>query len=290
MIPKINYKKAKSLNEASVYLAEKNSKLLSGGTDLLVQIRSNLCGLDTLIDIKGLSELNQIIEKDSEIFIGSAVTFSKIIESKIINEKLPILIQAAKKVGGPQIRNQATIGGNVQTASPAGDGLVALFALEAEVELVSQLNERKVSIKNYITGPKQTDKKQDEIIRGFWIPKRNFDYQSFFKVGKRNALSISIVNGVIGLNIDKNKIITEALIVLGAVAPTPVRIENAENLIKGKQYNEEISAKLQEEIMSMISPINDIRASKEYRGYISAVICENIIIESLEDMYNGGTI
>lgn len=156
MLSKFTYIKAKTLEEAVNYLAkEENASIISGGTDLLVQVRNKINKPNTIIDVKEIPDLAQIIETPEEVFIGGAVTFSEIIDSDIISTRFLLLKQAAQKVGSPQIRNIGTIAGNVQTASPAGDGLLAMFGLEAKIELISTKGERKVLIEDFIIGPKK---------------------------------------------------------------------------------------------------------------------------------------
>lgn len=283
MLRKFKYLKPETLELAIEYLAEEgeNAALLSGGTDLVVQIRAKMINAETVIDVRELPELRTISQNQEEVIIGGAVTFSELIESDIIRDYFPALRQAALKVGSPQIRNLGTIAGNVQTASPAGDVLVALFGEEAEVKLVSKNGERTVLIQNFITGPKKTNKKPDELITGFKLKKKSWDYEEFFKIGRRNALAISVLNGVIKLDFDENNNVSDALIVLGAVAPTPVRIKAAEEL-KGQSYTEELGKELQDIVKKSISPISDIRAGKEYREYMAAVKCNRIISGAFE--------
>ena len=280
MLKKFTYIKPKTIKEALYNL--KNDVLpLAGGSDLLVRIRAKICNPKSIIDISEISELREIYEDPKELFIGGAVTFSELIEFNIIGNYLFILKQAAQTVGSPQIRNIGTIAGNVQSASPAGDGLVALFGLEAKVNLISANNERTLPIKEFVIGPNKTDKKPNELIKGFTIFKKNWDYQKFFKIGKRNALAISIVNGVVKLNIDENKKITDACIILGAVASTPIRLKSAEELLVGNTYTSKLAYEFRETIKKSISPISDIRASKEYRRYIASVMCERIVSNSM---------
>jgi len=283
MLKKFTYIKPKTIKEALDNL--KNDALpLAGGTDLLVRIRAKICNPKSVIDIHEISELREIYEHPQELFIGGAVTFSELIEFNTIGNYLSILKQAAQTVGSPQIRNMGTIAGNVQTASPAGDGLLALFGLEAKVHLISTNNERTLPIEEFVIGPNKTDKKSNELIKGFTILKNNWDYQKYFKIGKRNALAISIVNGVVNLNIDKNKKINDACIILGAVAPTPIRLNAAEELLVGNTYTSKLACEFRKTIKNLILPISDIRGSREYRKYIASVICDRIVSNAI----NGG--
>lgn len=281
MLTKFKYIRPKTIDEALEILnTPENTAIISGGTDLLVQNRARLVEPNTVVDVKEIPELKQIRETDTDILLGSAVTFSMIIESDIVRKHANVLTQAAQCVGSPQIRNQGTIGGNAQTASPAGDGLVALCGMDAEVELVSLSGVRRMPVKQYVVGPGKTVKQHNELIKGFIIRKQEWDFSRFFKVGRRKALAISIVNGVINLSFDDEKNISSARITLGAVAPTPVQIADLEKELMGKRYSDELGTLIREKVLAAVAPISDIRGSKEYRSYIAAVRCDRIIKEA----------
>ncbi len=271
------YVKPISLSEALQHLNTNDVIVISGGTDIMIQLRYKSISPTKLVDVKDLEELKLIEEKGNTIYIGGAATFSQIVENDIIKNNFPTLVEAAQEVGGPQIRNVGTLAGNVQTASPAGDGLLALCALDATVELVSEKGSREVSIRDFVIGPKKTIKRHDEIIKCFKVKKQDWDYEKFFKVGKRNALAISIVNGIIKINFNEDETIKEARVVLGAVGPTPKRLERAEKYLVGKTCQEETIEELKSIVSNDISPISDIRGSSEYRKHIAAVNCGRYI-------------
>ncbi|WHH60482.1 xanthine dehydrogenase family protein subunit M [Petroclostridium sp. X23] len=287
MLVKFDYARCDSINDLLDVLSNsgKNIGLIAGGTDLLVQIRSKLVKPDAVISIKDIPELTEIKETAHDITVGAAVSFSEIIGSSVIHDNFPVLQDASGYIGSPIIRNLATIGGNVQTASPAADGLAALYSLDAQVVLVSPRGERLLKIEDFVIGPKKTARAKDELIKAFRIPKIKWDMEKFFKVGKRNALAISIVNGVVRAAFEDGRKIKEARVVLGAVAPTPLRLRQAENFLQGKEYTDELGKELRKIIQDSISPISDIRASKEYRKYIAGVMCDRVISDNLE---NGG--
>lgn len=281
MLSKFKYVKPRNLEEAlEVLNTAENAAIVGGGTDLLVQNRAELVEPSVVVDVKEIHELKQIQETDKSVLLGSAVTFSRIIDSDVIGKHASVLMQASQHVGSPQIRNQGTIGGNVQTASPAGDGLVALYGMDAEIELISLDGVRRIPIQEYVVGPKKTIKKQNELIRGFVIEKQKWGFSRFFKLGKRNALAISIVNGVINIAFDDDMKVSSARITLGAVAPTPIQLTNLERALLGKKYSEELSGLIRQKVHETIEPISDIRASKKYRRYIAAIICDRIFKEA----------
>ena len=279
MLNSFDYVHAETLENALEHLETGDVDIIpvSGGTDVLVQMRYKTIAPKKLVDIRDLKDLKEIREDENHIYIGASVTFASIINDKMLQSKIPVLVEASKAVGSTQIRNAGTLAGNVQTASPAGDGLLALYALGAKVELISKKGVRQCSLEDFILSPKKTDRRPDEIIKGFIIPKRQWNHQQFFKKGKRNALAISIVNGAVLLNIGEDKTIKDARVALGAVAPTPIRLIRAEKALVGSNCTEDVIQEVKDIIRNDINPISDIRAGKEYRKYIAAVMCGNII-------------
>ena len=282
-----DYIRPASLSQALKHLSSdiNDAIVVSGGTDVLIQLRYKSISPGKVIYVKDLEELNKIEEIPDFVRIGGAVTFSRIMRNEIIKRNFPSLAEAAKEVGSPQIRNIGTIAGNVQTASPAGDGLAALYSLDAAVELVSEKGSREVNIREFVVGPKKTIKSSDEIIKSFKIAKQHWDYDKFFKVGKRNALAISIVNGIIKINFDDSIKIKESRIVLGSVAPTPKRLERAEQFLVGRTCDKETIEGLKAIISDDISPISDIRGSSEYRRYIAAIKCGRLVESAKGGIY-----
>lgn len=281
MLTKFKYIRPDSLEETLEILnTTENIAIMSGGTDLLVQNRAKLVEPNAVVDIREIRELKQIKETNTTILLGSAVTFSRITESDIIRKHANVLTQAAQRIGSPQIRNQGTIGGNVQTASPAGDGLVALCGMDAEIELISLDGIRRIPIKEYVVGPGKTIKEHDELIKGFVIKKQKWGFSRFFKLGRRKALAISIINGVININFNDNMDMSSVRITLGAVAPTPIQLADLERALPGNRYSEEVSSLIREKVSEAIAPISDIRGSKEYRRYIAAIMCDRLVKEA----------
>jgi len=256
--------------------------LYAGGTDLLVLLRAKKVSTKYLIDIKKIPELNGIVETDSSISVGSASRFIDIHNNMLIKKWARSLYQASNQVGSVQIRFKGTLGGNIQTASPSGDGLNAAWALDAQVELMSSNGERRVPLTEFILAPRRTVILPGEVISRIYVPKRKWTYQSFFKVGRRNALAISVVNGVVALDVDDNRIIKDARISLGAVGPTPLRITKAEEFLIDKRLNDVSLEEIADIVQENVKPISDIRASAEYRSYISGISIKKQIADIME--------
>ncbi len=261
-------------DEAAIY---------AGGTDLLVLLRSGKVSFKYLIDVKKIPELNGINETEKVISIGSVSRFIDIQNSLLVNRWAKALSQASNQVGSVQIRFKGTLGGNIKTASPAGDGLNAAWALDAQIGLLSVNGERILPLTKFILAPRKTVILPGEVIARIYIPKREWSYQNFFKVGRRNALAISVVNGAVALEVDKNGTIKDSRISLGSVAPTPLRITKAEQLLMGKELHELPLEELTRIVQESVSPISDIRAGAEYRAYMAGVLVKKQIVEFLEE-------
>lgn len=279
------YYKAKSLKEALHFAKTfgKNKRFLAGGTDLIVRLKDNLIKEENIIDIKGIEELKGIKEIGDEIEIGPLTTFSQIVESGLLKNYAPILVDASEKVGSLQIRNKGTIGGNICNASPAGDSIPPLFCLNADLVLESHNGKRVVNIENFFTGPGKTVMNDDEILTKIVIKKfKRGEYGFFNKLGQRNALTISIASSCVLIK-KENGIIQDVRIALGSVSPTVVRAKGVENLIKNlKEYKKENLMKICNEVEKEINPITDVRGSREYRIEVS----KYLLFEALNYLLN----
>ena len=184
---------AKSLNEACVVLAENPATtVLAGGTDLMVQANRGMQSMDSVLDLSRILELKEWTLKDSEIVLGAGISYTDLAEPQIATV-VPALAQAARTVGSPQIRNAGTLGGNLATASPAGDTIPVLVAMDAVLQLKSSSGNREVAITDFITGVKSNELQAGEIIQSITMPVFQGP-QEFLKVGTRNAMVISVVS------------------------------------------------------------------------------------------------
>ncbi|MCS7240176.1 MAG: xanthine dehydrogenase family protein subunit M [Candidatus Bipolaricaulota bacterium] len=259
--------KPKDLAETLRYL-EEGGKPIAGGTDILVAIRKGLEKPPFLVYIGELSELRVLEEKEEGIEVGAALTHLELLSHRG-TERLPILRQALRTIGSPAIRATGTIGGNVVTASPAGDSLVALYLLEAQVRLVSQAGERMLPIHEFITGPRKTALKSGEIVRSIFLPYPEGEPLSFFrKVGRRRALVIAVAS-LGALVWSKNGRVEKARLALGSVAPTILRPREVEEALVGRPVSPEAWEDLVPVLSAATNPISDLRASAEYRRKVA---------------------
>ena len=270
-----------SINETLGLLEEwgPDASLIAGGTDLVVQLKDRLKSPKALIDIGHIPEIRGVREiEDSNVWIGALSTHAEIASSALIKEAAPVLANACTQVGSPQIRNRGTIGGNISTASPAGDTIPALFVLEASVEIIGPKGTRIVPIESFFQGPKKSVLAPCEMVLGVRIPKLDKEYISFFrKLGQRKSLAISIVSVAFVAKCQGPGLFTDVRVAFGAVAPTVIRARTVENAICGKQLDPKTAEYVSKLAFRDCVPITDVRGSKGYREQMAC----NLLYEGL---------
>jgi carbon-monoxide dehydrogenase medium subunit len=262
-----DYIRPGNMDEAIAALrANDNACVLAGGTDLLVGLKTNSVRPKCIIDLKGIPNINSIEYNDGFKF-GTLATVRDIETSPLLREKIPALCEAAATLGSIQIRNRATIGGNLCNGSPAADMAAILLAMNCEVKIVSPDGEKKLILDQFFAGPGITALARDEVLSEIIIPKEIQSYKGvYLKHGPRRAMDIGIVNIAILLNADfKSRRCNRIAIALGAVAPTPIRAKKAEALLEGRPLKTELIREAAETASSEAKPISDFRASAGYR-------------------------
>ncbi|RMF09195.1 MAG: xanthine dehydrogenase family protein subunit M, partial [Candidatus Neomarinimicrobiota bacterium] len=245
------------------------ARLLAGGTDLMVRRTTWLKPDATLIDIKALPELQGLQSEDHRLWIGALTTVETLRTSPIVRERFPALAQAGDRFAGLQIRHRATLGGNLVNASPAGDLIPPLYVYQARVHLASAAGSRTLAIVDFFRGPGVTARQPDEILTGVTLPYPTGE-SAFFKVGNREAMAISVVNGALRWEVAEGRF-RDLVVAAGAVAPTVVycrRFTSA--LLEGRPL-----AKALEALEADIAPIDDLRASAWYRRRVLARLLED---------------
>ncbi len=263
------YHSPTTLAEAATLLAEEGRTVIAGGTDLLVNPRY-MVGVREVVDIRKLG-LDYIREENRELYIGAGTTMRTVaLHPKIQALAGGILARGAAVCGSPNIRNMATVAGNVASALPSADTPPSLLALDAQAVLVGIQGERVVPLNSFFVGPGKSIRER-ELIRELRIPLANFDRLrgGFYKIG-RTAEDISLVNAATTLIIEEG-IITAARLVLGAVAPIPLRTMRAEEALTGQPPTEETFRRAAEIVREEVRPISDHRASAGYRRRMSGV-------------------
>ncbi len=254
------------LDDALAALAGGNATILAGGTDLMPQINAGKVAFrPILLNIRRIPELRAVEVSNGRITIGALVTINELKDNPLIAKAVPLLAEAADHFASDQVRNMGTIGGNVANASPAGDTLVPLLTLDAEVELASGTGRRNVPMAEFFTGPGRTVRRPDELITGLSIPlPRLRTVSRFVKFGTRPALDISAVSIGFSATLDSGRL-SDVRLAFGAVGPTPVRGRATEAVLEGAALDTALIAKAAATARDEVKPIDDLRASAWYR-------------------------
>ncbi len=250
------------------------ARIVAGATDLILELERGVRrGIDTLVDVTRLPGLDRIeLDDDGVIHLGALVTHNDCAASPLIQERGYPLARAAWEVGAPQIRNRGTVAGNLITASPANDTITPLVALGASVTLASLQGERRIPLSEFYTGVRRTVMHPDEMLLEISFPAlKPTQRGTFVKMALRRAQAISLVNVAIVLDLDGQRV-NSASITLGAVAPTIIHATEAEDYLKGKDLTDAVIARAGELARAASRPINDLRASADYRAEMTRVI------------------
>ena len=258
----------RSLEEAIRYLSENPElRLVAGCTDLLVAGPEQIDSFPGVMDLLSVPELRGIRWVGETLEIGATTTFSEISAAKTVQQNFPSLAKAASLVGGWQIQNRATLGGNMANASPAGDSLPVLLALDAAVVLVGPQGERTMAYSEFHVGYRETAIQPGEIIGRVRLPRPRPDTtQLFRKVGTREAQAISKVVVALSGRMDEGKIV-EYRLGAGSVAPVPIRLTTVEEAILGRQSNTETADLAGRLAADSVDPIDDVRSTAAYRRF-----------------------
>jgi len=259
------YHQPTTIEEAVETLKKQSgAKPLAGGTDLIPKMKQKLIEPKHVVNLKKIPEMGVIEDRGDAVYIGAAVKLSEIEKSETVRRRLPLLSSCVKSIGSVQIRNMGTLGGNVCNASPAADGALGLMALEATVHIAGPGRKRQVEAKDLFKGPGLTVLGEDEIVTGFTVTVPTEDTGTcFIRVG-RTALDISTISIAVALTMDGDRV-KDAKIALGSVAPTPLRLLDAEKQLKGKTLTEKLVEDTAKKVSESIKPITDIRGTAEYR-------------------------
>ncbi len=255
-----------------------SAKILAGGTDLLVQIKQRAIEPKYIVNIKKIKELDFIEDRGGYLAIGAAVKLRAIEKNALIAERFTALHEAVKAMAGVQIRNMATIGGNLCNASPAADTAPPLMVFDAELKIVGPGYEKVVPITEFFKGPKKTVLKYNEVLAEIRIPYPKPPTGSAFIKIARTAMDLAKVNVAVALRVDEDDYIRWIRVALGSVAPTPVRAKSVEEALIDKKFSEELIRKASKLVVNDISPITDIRSTAEYRREVSKVIVRDALL------------
>lgn len=265
------YVAPKTVKEAINLLATYKEKatILAGGTDVVIRLRDEIIEPEFIIDIKHIDELNGIkFDKKEGLFVGANATMHEIQNDKNVKEFYPFYADACGHVGSKQVRNKATSVGNLCTASPLGDSLTPMYCLDAIVVIEGPKGKREVPVREFITFVRKTVLERDELVLGVKFP--YVECKGIYtKNARRHEVDLSNIVATI------LKVGDEYRIAYGSVAPTPIRLVKTEEFLKGKKIDDKVIEEAKKILATEISPISDLRATKEYRVSVSQSILEN---------------
>jgi CO/xanthine dehydrogenase FAD-binding subunit len=245
---------------------------IAGGTDVMVELNFDRVRPEAMLDLTRVAQLREWGAENGRLRVGAGVSYTRIIDE--LGDRLPSLAVASRTVGSPQIRNRGTVGGNLATASPAGDALPPLYVADAEVELASVDGTRRVPIGEFVVGPKRTCAREDELIAAFVVPAAA-GAQQFAKIGTRNAMVIAVCSVALAIWPERRAV----RVCLGSAGPTPLRAPEAEEFVAGAidwhslaPLGDAELARFGELVAAAAQPIDDVRGSAAYRRHALAVL------------------
>ena len=266
-----------SAEEAVKLLSEESglAKVLAGGTDLLVQMKSGIIEPDLIVDIKKIPGIREIIPENGGYRIGAAVSGSELSEHREITKFIPGVVEACELIGSTQIQGRCTMVGNLCNSSPAADTTPALFAVEAKVNIAGPSGNRTCSIEDIPIKPGLNSLKKGEFITSIFIPSRpKLSADAYLRFTPRTEMDIAVVSAGVSLEIDNQKKCIKAVIALGAVAPTVITVEKASNHLLGTKLEEAALKNMADECIKACNPIDDKRGTIEYRTEVSGVLAK----------------
>jgi CO/xanthine dehydrogenase FAD-binding subunit len=274
-----------TLEEASRLLKDNGpgGRFLAGGTDLVIALKEKGLLPKYLVDLKRVPGLTGIRENsDGSITIGALTTMREIEISPLITKKFPFLAQSAAEVGSIQIRNRATIGGNMANATPSADTAPALIALNATAKITSLDGERTVTLEEFFKGPGLTVMRAEEVLAEINIPQTSARLVGeYIKFSPREMMDLAYVGIAVVYNLgDKDKKCEGVRIVLGAVAPTPIRAKRAEAVLEGQNLTEALAEKVGQIAAEEAKPISDVRSSADYRRAMVGAMTARAILNA----------
>ncbi len=268
------------------------ARVYAGGTDLFVKLQGEARSRAVLVCLERIRELRGIRDAGKHVWIGACTPYTEILSDPSVQEHFPVLSDAIRKLGSPLIRNMGTMGGNICTASPAGDTLPPLYILEATLEIRSHSNTRRIPVQDFILGPGQARLEPGEILSGIEIQKGHpYPVHFYEKVGQRQALAIAVVSLAVMMRLSEAGDIEAIRMAFGSVAPTVVRPLPIETQLAGAPLDEKTLREAGAMLQAHLFPIDDIRASARYRRRVSANILQRLRLRgkaSMKDSHRFG--
>lgn len=264
---------------------QNQAKLLAGGTDLIVQMKEGDLQPDCVIDLKRIPDLKSVRYDDNKgLFIGALATAAEIHSSKEVKPNFPAISNAAGAIGSVQIRNRASIGGNICRAAPSGDFAPILIALGAHLKLIGPKGERAISIQDFFVGPGETLIELDEILTEIRVPVPQAHGRStYMRHSRRETLDLALVGVAIYIVVrPQHSLCEEVRIALGSVAPTPMRARNAERHLLGRELKEELISESAKIAAEEAKPVSDVYGDDWYKKEIVNVLVRRALLDIME--------
>jgi aerobic carbon-monoxide dehydrogenase medium subunit len=286
----MRYEAPASLDQAVALLAAETgeARVLAGGTDLLVQMRTDLIEPALLVDIKGITETRQIREESGGFRVGSAVTGAELKEHPRLKTVWPGVVEAANLIGSSQIQGRATMGGNLCNGSPAADSVPALIAASAKASVVGPKGRRDIPVEDIMLAPRKLSLAKDEIVASFLLPaKAPHTGDAYLRFIPRTEMDIAVVGCGVCLTLDARGTCTAARVSLGAVAARPLLVAEAADALIGTNVDDAALQKLDAAAQAACQPIDDKRGTKEYRIKVAGVLARRATQIALERARKG---
>ena len=274
-LPDIELHEAATLEEAAAATGRYGSdaRLLAGGTDLLVDLKTSRIRISHVVSLGRIEGLRGVSETDGALRIGALTTITQLGGSSIVRERFAPLLDATSQMAAPQIRNVATVGGNIASAVPCADLPPILTAMRASVVLWSPAGEREVPLDKFFIGPRRTVRRNDEVLTAVLVPKQPRGYgAAYARFALRDGNAIAVAAVAAALYLDQRHHISDARIVLGAVAPIPRLVEEAAAELRGRAADEGAFGRAAEAARRAAEPISDVRGSAEFRRELIEVL------------------
>lgn len=281
-----HYEKADSVRHAIELLKSvPDARPIAGGTDVLIRLREGKKGYGHLVDINGLEELRSCrVDDDGSIHVGSGVTFSQAMESEIIRKHIPILSMSSATVGGPQIRNVATIGGNICNGVTSADSAAPLLTLNPVLRLEGPDGTRDVAMPDFYLGPGRVDLKHGELLRSIIVTPENYRqmFGYYYKFAMRNAMDIATIGCAASCKIEDDRM-KDLRLAYGVAAPVPVRCYITEQRAIGRPLSGQLLDEIENSVENDVNPRTSWRASREFRLRIVRELARRVVLKAVEN-------
>jgi CO/xanthine dehydrogenase FAD-binding subunit len=280
----LRYEAPETLQAAIALLAGAggNARILAGGTDVIVQMETELIEPKLLVDIKKIAEVGQIAAENGGFRVGAAVTGMELINHAAFGKAWPGVVDGVKLIGSIQVKGRATMGGNLCNASPAADSVPALIAAGAVARIVGAGGVRDVPVEKIPVGPGKTSLGKDEILVSFFLPPRPaHSGDAYQRFTPRTEMDIAVVGVGVNLTIDASGICTSARVAIGAVAPTALLVSEAADALIGTRVDDAALDRLAAAASAACRPIDDKRGTREYRIKIAGVLAKRTAQQAL---------